>query len=124
MLENYKAILLGITFHNPNGGGNLSLSQVIKLENEALDKIYQYYMGLVNQNSLFATPSEGAVQISIIKDLVHFRQELAENKEKEKADRKEKALKKEAIANLIQQKQFDFLQDMPIEKLQELLDNM
>ena len=124
MLENYKAILLGITFHNPNGGGNLSLSQVIKLENEALDKIYQHYMGLVNQNSLFATPKEGAVQISIIKDLVLFRQELAENKEKEKADRKERALKKEAIANLIQQKQFDSLQDMPIEKLQELLNSM
>ena len=91
MLENYKAILLGISFHNPNGGGNLSLSQVIKLDNEALDRIYQHYTGLVNQNSLFTTPSEGAVQISIIKDLVLFRKELADSKEKEKADKRERA---------------------------------
>lgn len=124
MLEKYKAILLGISFHNPNGGGNLSISQVIKLDNEGLDKIYQYYTGLVNQNSLFATPSEGAVQISIIKDLVYFRQELADNKEKDKAERKEKALKREAIANLIKEKQFDSFRDMPIEKLQELLNSM
>lgn len=124
MLENYKAILLGISFHNPNGGGNLNISQVIKLDNEALDKIYQYYTGLVNQNSLFAVPNEGSLQISIIKDLVRFRQELADSKEKEKVNRRERALKKEAIASIIQEKEYASLKDMPVEELQKLLNNI
>lgn len=124
MSDNYRAILLGISFYNPNGGGNLSISQVIKLDNESLDKIYQYYIGLTNKTSLFSTPAEGGTQISIIQDLVRFRKELEETEEKKKADRKERALKKEAIQSMLQRKELDSLEKMSPEELQKLLNEL